>query len=212
MKLPKWKMLIPVVAVAAASLAALDIAPASTPAAAASLVDDAHADLSPTDLAKLPLTDRNLNRRERGNLAAVLNAYHAAEGNSLDPAGFVNSFTKDGVFTSVVVNQSYRGEALRNVVTSTAALFPDVHRDLRSITVRGDTVSIQLHIQGTFKGPLQTPAGVVKPTGARVDFPTDDFFFLRNGKIQEFDCLIGLSAELSQMGVEFDWASAVGKG
>jgi len=52
---------------------------------------------------------------------------------------------------------------------------------------------------------------VLKPTGAKVDYPTDDFFYLRNGKIREFDCLIGFSAEMSQLGVDFDWATAVGK-
>jgi predicted ester cyclase len=136
---------------------------------------------------------------------------HAAESNSLDVDAFVNSFTEDGVFNSVVVNRSYRGAALRNVPLSTADLFPDAHRDLRSITVKGDTVAIQLHIQGTFLGPLNTPAGVVKPTGARVDFPTDDFFTMRNGKIERFDCLIGFSAEMSQLGIDFDYASAVGR-
>jgi hypothetical protein len=128
-----------------------------------------HATLSDRDLSKLPLTDRHLNRRERVNLATVLGAYHAAEGASLDPDAFVNSFTKDGVFTSVVVNQSYRGDALRNVAISTAALFPDAHRDLRSITVRGD-------------------------------------------KIEKFNCLIGFSAELNQLGIDFDWAGAVARG
>jgi predicted ester cyclase len=209
MKLPKWKMIIPMAAVA--SVAGLAIAAAPTQAATPVSSAQVQADLSDLDLSKLPLTDRHLNRHERANLATVLNAYHAAEGTSLNPDAFVNSFTKDGVFNSVVVNQSYQGDALRTVVTSTAALFPDVHRDLRTITVRGDTVAIQLHIQGTFLGPLQTPAGIVKPTGAKVDFPTDDFFTMRNGKIERFDCLIGLSAELSQMGVNFDWASAVGK-
>jgi len=212
MKLSKWKMIIPMVAVA--SLAGLAIAAAPTQAAAASPVNNtqAHPVLSAADLAKLPLTDRHLNRHEIANLATVLGAYHDAEGTSLDPDAFVNSFTLDGVFTSVLVNQSYQGAALKNVVNSTAALFPDVHRDLRSITVHGDTVSIQLHIQGTFEGPLQTPAGVLKPNGAKVDYPTDDFFFLQNGKIKEFDCLIGLSAELGQLGVNFDWASAVAAG
>ena len=169
MKLPNWKMIIPMVAVA--SVAGLAIAPASTQAASLASAE-VHADLSANDLSKLPLTDRNLSQHERANLATVLNAYRAGEGSSLDPDAFVNSFTKDGVFNSVVVNQSYKGDALRDVVTRTAALFPDVHRDLRSITVRGDTVSIQLHIQGTFEGPLPTPAGILKPTGAKVDYPT----------------------------------------
>jgi predicted ester cyclase len=208
MKLLNWK----VIAVAAvASMAGLAIAPASTQAASLGNTQ-VHAGLSASDLAKLPLTNRHLNRHEIANLETVLGAYHDAEGTSLDPDGFVNSFTPDGVFTSVLINKSYRGAALKNVVNSTAALFPDVHRDLRSITVNGDTVTIQLHIQGTFEGPLQTPAGVLKPNGAKVDYPTDDFFFLQNGKIKEFDCLIGLSTELSQLGIGFDWASAVAKG
>ena len=56
-----------------------------------------------------------------------------------------------------------------------AQLLPDVHRDLRRVIVLGDTVAVELSIQGTFLGPLDTPAGVVQPTGAKIDVPTDDF-------------------------------------
>ena len=193
------------------SVGTLAVAAAPTQAASPAGSPPVYANLSADDLSKLPLTNRHLTRHERVNLATVLYAYHAAEGSSLNPDAFVNSFTEDGVFTSVVVNQSYRGDALRNVPVGLVRLFPDAHRDLRSISVNGDVISIQLHIQGTFLGPLQTPAGIVKPTGARVDYPTDDFFYMRNGKIERFDCLIGLSAEMSQLGVDFDYASAVGK-
>jgi predicted ester cyclase len=210
MKLPKWRTFITTAAVA--SVAGLAISAVPAQAASPASVARTHVGLSDADLAKLPLTDRHLTEHEKENLATVLGAYHAAEGNSVDPAAFENSFTPDGVFTSVVANQSYRGAALRDVVLSTYALFPDVHRDLRSITVEGDVVAIQLHIQGTWEGPLHTPAGDVKPTGAKVDYPTDDFFFLHGGKIQTFDCLIGLSAEMSQLGIGFDYASAVAKG
>jgi predicted ester cyclase len=210
MKLPQWLMILPMVAVA--SVAAVVIAPTSTQATPLAGNTAAHAPLSAAELAKLPLTNRHLTPHEIVNLATVLGAYHDAEGASTNPAAFINSFTKDGVFTSVITNQSYRGAALGDVVTRTAAMFPDVHRDLRSISVNGDVISIQLHIQGTFEGPLQTPAGVLKPNGAKVDYPTDDFFYLSNGKIKEFDCLIGLSAEMSQLGVNFDWASAVAAG
>jgi len=210
MKLPKWTTAIPVAAVVA--VAGLVVAPATSQAASSvSSAQAQPAGLSDSDLAKLPLTKRDLSRQERINLATVLGAYHAAEGNVDDPAAFINSYTEDGFFNSILANQTYRGAALGDVVTRTAAMFPDVHRDLRSISVNGDTISIQLHIQGTFEGPLQTPAGVLKPTGAKVDYPTDDFFYLRNGKIREFDCLIGFSAEMSQLGVDFDWATAVGK-
>ncbi|HEX4221588.1 MAG TPA: hypothetical protein VHZ97_04450, partial [Pseudonocardiaceae bacterium] len=95
MKLPKWMMIVPTVA--AASLAAVVIAPASTQAAPLVASPAAHATLSAADLAKLPLTNRHLTPRETANLATVLGAYHDAEGSVDNPAAFVESFTKDGV-------------------------------------------------------------------------------------------------------------------
>ena len=50
------------------------------------------------------------------NEAIVRHAYHTAEGNVLDVAGFVGSFTDDGVFNDVVGQESYRGEQLGEVV------------------------------------------------------------------------------------------------
>ncbi|MFJ2830594.1 nuclear transport factor 2 family protein [Streptomyces sp. NPDC087263] len=197
---------------AIAILGGLSIAAAPTQAAGPAAGSTAAvADLSPGDLSKLPLTDRHLTKKERANLAVVLRAYHVAEGDSLDVDAFVNSFAKDGVFNDVVAGQSYRGDALGGVPTYMANLFPDVHRDLKRITVNGDVVSIELSIQGTFEGPLQSPAGTVKPTGARVDAPTADFWYLHNGKVEKFNCFVGYSAMYAQMGVNFDWASAVEK-
>ena len=59
--------------------------------------------------------------------------------------------------------------------------------------------------------PVAT-AGNLKPNGARVDVPTADFWYLRNGKIAKFNCYVGYSVMFAQMGVQFDWASAVGAG
>ncbi|MET8029142.1 ester cyclase [Streptomyces avermitilis] len=197
---------------AIAILGGLSIAAAPTQAASPVVSSAAvHADLTPDDLSKLPLADRHLTKQERANLAVVLRAYHVAEGNSLDVNVFVNSFAKDGVFNDMVAGQAYRGKALGDVLPYMANLFPDVHRDLKRITVNGDVVSIELSIQGTFEGPLQSPAGTVKPTGAKVDVPTADFWYLHNGKVEKFNCFVGYSTMYAQMGVNFDWASAVNK-
>jgi len=75
--------------------------------------------------------------------------------------------------------------------------------------VLGDTVAVELSIQGTFLGPLETPAGIVRPTGAKVDIPCADFWYLRNGKIERFDCYVMSSTMLAQIGVRPDYASAV---
>jgi predicted ester cyclase len=152
-----------------------------------------------------------LTKHERANLAVVLRAYHVAEGDSLDVNAFVNSFAEDGVFNDEVAGQAYQGKALGDVLPYMANLFPDVHRDLKRITVNGDVISIELSIQGTFEGPLQSPAGTVKPTGAKVDVPTADFWYLHNGKVEKFNCYVGYSTMYAQMGVNFDWASAVNK-
>jgi hypothetical protein len=50
-------------------------------------------------------------------------------------------------------------------------------------------------------GPLKTPTGIIKPTGAKVDGPCADFWYLRDGKIERFDCYIMLTTMYAQMGV-----------
>ncbi|MFD4501338.1 nuclear transport factor 2 family protein [Streptomyces sp. NPDC058457] len=181
--------------------------PAHTGAAAHS--STAVPDLTPRQLAELPLTDRHLTRHERHNLAIVLRDYYVAEGKHIDVKTFVDSFAEDGVFNDMVPGVAYRGEALGNVLPYMAGLFPDVHRELKRITVNGDVISIELSIQGTFEGPLQSPAGTVKPNGAKVDVPTADFWYLKDGKVEQFNCFVGYSTMYKQMGIDFDWASAV---
>jgi len=200
-----WKTIIATTAVA--GLGGLTMAAAPTQAASSS----ARAELSPRELAALPLTNRHLTRHETANLAVVLNAYHVAEGHNLDVDAFVNSFTKDGIFNDEVAGQTYQGKALGNVLTTMAGMFPDVHRDLKSITVHGDAISLELSIQGTFEGPAQTPAGTLKPNGARIDAPTADFWYLKDGKITKFNCYVGYTDMYAQMGVNLDWAGAVAK-
>jgi hypothetical protein len=55
----------------------------------------------------------------------------------------------------------------------------------------------------------ETPAGIVQPTGAKIEVPTADFWYLRDGKIATFDCYVGFTVMFAQMGVMPDFASAV---
>ena len=149
--------------------------------------------------------------------AIVRHAYHTAEGNVMDAQGFMDLFAEDGVINlghagqehSGVGQESYRGEQLGELVLSVVKQFPDVHRELHRVTVLGDTVAVELSLQGTFLGPLETPAGIVQPTGAKIDVPTADFWYLRDGKIEAFDCYVMVSTMLAQVGVMPDFASAV---
>ena len=98
---------------------------------------------------------------------------------------------------------------LGEVVLRIGKLLPDVHRELHRVTALEDVVAVELSIQGTFLGPLETPAGIVQPTGAKIDVPTADFWYLRDGKVETFNCYVGYSAMFAQMGVMPDFASAV---
>jgi len=63
-----------------------------------------------------------------------------------------------------------------------------MHRELYDVYVAGDIVVVVLALQGTHKGPLATPMGIIPATGKRMDAPCCDVFHLKNGKIQKFDC------------------------
>ena len=147
-----------------------------------------------------------------GTEALVRHAYHLAEGDVLDAQGFIGLFAEDGVFNGiggVSGQESLRGEEVGDVVVWVGKLLPDVHRELHRVNVLGDVVAIELSIRGTFLGPFETPAGVIQPTGAKLDIPTADFWYVRDGKIQEFNCHIGTSTMLAQLGILPDFASAV---
>ncbi|MFE7075103.1 ester cyclase [Streptomyces sp. NPDC057620] len=142
-------------------------------------------------------------------VAVVRAAYEAAEGGVLDVERFRELFAEDGVFNNVVAGESYRGEHLGDPVVSMGQLVPDIHRELHRFHVMGNVVAVELAIRGTFAGPFETPAGVVQPTGAKLDVPTADFWYVEDGKIKEFNCYFGISALLSQLGIQPDFASAV---
>jgi ketosteroid isomerase-like protein len=147
-----------------------------------------------------------------GTEALVRRAYHLAEGDVLDARGFIDLFAEDGVFNGiggVSGQESYQGEQLGDVVIFMGKFLPDVRRELHRVNVLGDVVAIELSIRGTFLGPFETPIGAIQPTGAELDIPTADFWYVRDGKTQEFNCHIGVTTMFAQLGVLPDFASAV---
>jgi ketosteroid isomerase-like protein len=138
----------------------------------------------------------------------VRRAYHAAEGNVMDVQGFIDLFADDGVFNAVG-QQSFRGEHLGDPVVFMGKLAPDVHRELHRVNVMGNVVAIELSIRGTLTGPFETPAGVIRGNGAKLDIPCADFWYVEDGKIKQFDCYVSSSIMHEQIGIQPDYASAV---
>jgi steroid delta-isomerase-like uncharacterized protein len=134
------------------------------------------------------------------NEKIIRNAYQVAE--DKDVAGWIALFTEDGTFTDESIPYTYRGPAeLGRTVEVYATAFPDMHRELRTFYVVDNIVIVQLFLQGTHLGPLETAAGTVPPTGKRMDAPCCDVFELVDGKIKRFDCYAEGSVIARQLGL-----------
>jgi hypothetical protein len=139
--------------------------------------------------------------------ALVRRAYQLAEGTVMDVQGFRALFAADGVLTAG--GQSYRGEHLGDTVVSQGKLMPDVHRELHRVHAMGNLVTVELSIHGTCSGPVETPAGVLQLTGAQLEIPGADVWYVEGGTIKEFSCTVDRSSMLAQLSVQPDIASAV---
>jgi ketosteroid isomerase-like protein len=117
----------------------------------------------------------------------IRNGYRLAE--IKDVLGWVNIFTKDGSFTDESVGVTYRGpKELARALELYAKAFPDLHRELHHVHETGDTVIVELSLQGTHKGPLDLPTGVIPATNTKIDARCCDVFRLSNGRVQSFHC------------------------
>ena len=129
----------------------------------------------------------------------------------MDVQGYIDLFADDGVLNAMGLG-SYRGKHLGDPVVFMGKLAPDIHRELHKVHVVGNVVAIELKIQGTFTGTFETPAGVIQGTGAKLDIPCADLWYVENGKIKVFNCYPSLSVMFAQMGVQLDFAAAVTRG
>jgi predicted ester cyclase len=142
------------------------------------------------------------------NENAVRNLYHLAEIKDID--GFIGLFTEDGTFTDKSINVTYRGRGIGETVINYAKAFPDMHRELYDLYSVDNIVVVQLALQGTHKGPLKMPGGMIPPTAKKMDGPCCDVFELIDGKIKRFDCYPSGTVILTQLGVLDNLSAAFG--
>jgi len=145
--------------------------------------------------------------KDQENEQLIRTAYRTAE--LKDIPGWVASFTDDGTFTDESLGVTYRGKELGRPVEVYAKAFPDMHRELYRFYVTGDIVVVELALQGTHKGPLQMPMGIIPATGKRMDAPCCDVFRLVNRKIQSFNCYPSGTVIFSQLGVLSNLQAAI---
>jgi steroid delta-isomerase-like uncharacterized protein len=135
------------------------------------------------------------------NKEIIRRAYKLAE--DVDIPGWIAAFTEDGVFNDQSIEVAYRGpNELGKTVENYARAFPDMHREIFEMYDSGDNiVVVQLALQGTHRGPLALPRGIIPATGKKMNAPCCDVFELSGDKIKRFDCYPSGSVVLTQLGV-----------
>lgn len=119
-------------------------------------------------------------------------------------------FTEDGTFNDMSTALTVRGDRIPEALIGLATAFPDIHRELVAVHSIGDVVAVELRIPGTHLGGYPTPAGEIDPTGRRIDVPTADLWYLRDGKVETVNCCNAANVWFSRLGAEPDFEAAVG--
>jgi ketosteroid isomerase-like protein len=78
-------------------------------------------------------------------------------------------------------------------------IFPDATCEVRSLVALGDHVVAQGIGRGTHLGTFHSPAGVIEPTGARMQVNFCDVYRLREGKIERADSYFDFYGLMQQL-------------
>ena len=145
------------------------------------------------------------------NEQVIRKVYKTAE--VKDTKAFVALFTDDGYFWDVSAGIKYYGNDIGKTVDIYAQAFPDMHRELLQFFVKDDenVVIVELTLNGTHKGPLALPAGIIPPTNNVINAPCCDVFYLENGKVKAFHCYTAGTILLSQVGALANLSAAIKK-
>ena len=146
---------------------------------------------------------------EQRNAAVIRELYASAEAAAKDTPKFVSLFAEGGYFYDVGAGKKYYGKDVGYVVDVYASAFPDMHRELYSMYFDDDVVVVELSLNGTHKGDLVIPEGVIPPTNKDMHAPCCDVFHLKDGKVVSFHCYVAVPILLGQLGVFKNLSAAI---
>jgi steroid delta-isomerase-like uncharacterized protein len=93
--------------------------------------------------------------------------------------------TDDFELADIALGMSWHGkQGWADWLQNWAVSMPDAKTRVDSITAQGDTVVVEHTGGGTQTGPLNTPAGVIPPTGKKIQLRFAEVFELCDGKIK----------------------------
>jgi len=146
---------------------------------------------------------------EQRNAKVIRDLYASAEAAAKDTPKFVSMFGEGGYFYDVGAGKKYYGKDIGYTVDNYATAFPDMHRQFDDMYFDDDVVVVELSLNGTHKGDLEIPEGVISPTNKEMHAPCCDVFHLKDGKILSFHCYVAVSILLNQLGIFKNLSAAI---
>jgi predicted ester cyclase len=148
---------------------------------------------------------------EQTNDRVIHELYALAEAAAKNTPKFVSLFAEGGYFYDVAAGKKYYGKEIGFTVDIYASAFPDMHRELYSMYFNDDVVVVELSLNGTHKGNLAIPIGIIPPTNKEIHAPCCDVFHLKDGKVVSFHCYVAVPILLEQLGIFKNLSAAVRK-
>jgi hypothetical protein len=148
---------------------------------------------------------------EQRNEAVIRELYASAEAAAKNIPKFVSFFGEGGYFYDVAAGKKYYGQDIGLTVDIYATAFPNMHRELYNLYFNDDVVVVELSLNGTHKGNLAIPAGVIPPTNKEMHAPCCDVFHLKDRKVVSFHCYVAVPILLEQLGVFKNLSAAIRK-
>ena len=81
-----------------------------------------------------------------------------------------------------------------------ATAMPDSKGSFDSVSVSGNTVTLELTWRGTQSGPLQTPTGALPPSGRKIEIRACQIVEVADGKVQAIRHYFDMATLLQQLG------------
>ena len=74
-------------------------------------------------------------------------------------------------------------EPLADMLRAYFVAFPDLRHEVVDVVEAGETIAVELRIDGTHAGTMHTPNGPIPPTGRRVAWESVDLVKVADGRI-----------------------------
>jgi len=122
--------------------------------------------------------------------------------NNKDMNGLMSLVTDDFELIDMALGMTWRGKAgWKEWLEAWAISLPDAKTRVDSLAADGDLIFTEHTGMGTHTGPLQTPGGVIPPTGKAIKLQFAEAFTMRNDKIRQMKAYWDSATLMRQLGL-----------